>query len=95
MITSMSAEEWIEKYQPEMEDGAIKTYETFGGEFSLIRSIEPRRVWTMIAEENSLWIESGYRWVNRMCYVITKNPWEEGKYWDDAIIVDWGSFEND
>jgi hypothetical protein len=95
MITLLSADEWIEKYQPEMENGAIKMYETFGEEFATVKASEPRKVWTLIAEENDVFIESGYRWVNRLCYLITEVPWEEGRYWDNAIIVNWGVFEND
>jgi hypothetical protein len=95
MITELHSDDWVQKYKPEMEDGTVKTYETYGEEFDFIKTIEPRRIWTMIAEGNDVFIESGYRWVNRLCYVITEIPWEEGKYWDNAIIVNWGSFEDD
>jgi hypothetical protein len=95
VITLLSAEEWIEKYRPEMANGAIKMYETFGEDFNFIKTVEPRRVWTLIVEENDAFIESGYRWVNRLSYFITEVPWEEGRYWDNAIIVNWGSFEDD
>ena len=89
MITLMTADDWISKYKPVMENNSIKMYETYGEEFDFVKTVEPRKVWTTLAEDNDIFVESGYRWVNRICYIITEIPWEEGRYWDNAIIVDW------
>ena len=95
MVKVMLPDDWINKYSPEMENDHVKTYETFGAEKKFIQSIEPRKVWTMIAEGDELWIESGYRWVNRLAYIVTEKPWEEDSYGDNAIIIKWGTFTDE
>ena len=95
MVKVMLADDWINKYSPEMEHGHLKTYETFGEEKKFIQSIEPRKIWTLIAEENEVFIESGYRWVNRLAYIVTEIPWEENYCGDNAIIIKWGYFTDD
>lgn len=50
--------------------------ETFGPEWEFIKSFERRRVWTIIDNnDGGTFIVSGLRWVNRLGYLITENPW--------------------
>jgi hypothetical protein len=53
--------------------------ETFGAEWDFIRSYDRRRVWTIIDNNDGgeYLIISGLRWVNRLGYLITENPWPE------------------
>ena len=95
MVKVMLPDDWMKKYKPDMDGNIVKTYETYGEELKFIKSINSRNIWTMIAEGNDVYIESGYRWVNRLCYIVTEIPWEEGSYWDNAIIINWGYFQDE
>ncbi len=53
--------------------------ETYGQEWDFIRSFDRRRVWTIIDNnDGQTFIVSGLRWVNRLGYIITENPWPDG-----------------
>lgn len=50
--------------------------ETYGPEWEFIRSFDRQRVWTLIDNNaGDLFLLSGLRWVNRLGYIITQNPW--------------------
>lgn len=50
--------------------------ETYGPEWDFIKSFDRRRVWTIIDNnDGETFIVSGLRWVNRLGYLITENPW--------------------
>lgn len=52
--------------------------ETYGAEWEFIRSFDRQRVWTLIDNNaGDLFLLSGLRWVNRLGYIITQNPWPE------------------
>ena len=38
---------------------------------------DPNHVWTVLDCDGKSYVVPGYCWVNRMGYVITKNPWPE------------------
>lgn len=55
--------------------------ETYGLEFAHVREVlveNPNKVWTVLDCDGELFLSSGYSHVNRMGYIITEVPVEEG-----------------
>ena len=51
-------------------------FETYGAELSFVHQMmasEPERVWTVVECDGVISIESGYHYVNRFGYLITKH----------------------
>jgi len=50
--------------------------ETYGKDFKLVKSLDWNYVWTVIDGSNNShqWITPGIRYVNRICYLVTKVP---------------------
>lgn len=50
--------------------------ETFGDDLQLVRSIDDAYLWTVVDSGNSSdqWITPGFRYVNRVCYLVTERP---------------------
>lgn len=48
-------------------------YETYGEELEYVKSQPKDKIWTIIDDEDNLYIISGFHLVNRLGYVITKN----------------------
>lgn len=47
--------------------------ETFGKDLELVHNLNPDFVWTVVDGENGdLWITPGVRFVNRVCYLVTR-----------------------
>lgn len=48
--------------------------ETFGADYQLVRSLDPKFVWTVIEDgvSDDLWITQGIHHVNRICYLVTE-----------------------
>ena len=74
-------EAWEAKYKPiERTDGDIqfdthapqdlKRVKDYAAEHGILH------VWTICHEEDDVFIDSGFRWVNRLAYVITEVPRE-------------------
>lgn len=61
-------------------------YETYGEELEHIKAQNPNHVWTVLVidevdengEDLPWYVSAGFHHVNRMGYIITKNPWETG-----------------
>jgi hypothetical protein len=51
-------------------------YETFGEELEYVRSQPKDKIWTIIDDEDELYIISGFHIINRIGYVITKNSFK-------------------
>ncbi|MBW7941449.1 MAG: hypothetical protein H3C64_03395 [Candidatus Kuenenia stuttgartiensis] len=49
-------------------------FETYGQELAFIRNKCPQYIWTVVEEDGKLWIVSGYKFVNRIYYLITNEP---------------------
>jgi hypothetical protein len=48
-------------------------FETFGEELAFVRQQCPRTIWTIIdGEDGDLYVVSGYHFVNRIGYVVSK-----------------------
>jgi hypothetical protein len=77
----MNYESWIETYKPvtnSMVDGAPydgTMFETYGEELEQVKATPVEYVWTLRDEEGSLFITSGFGWVNRLGYFISSVPW--------------------
>jgi hypothetical protein len=75
-------EEWREKYQPIKNDIASNAaydgimFETYGPEVEKIKNRARKFVWTLLEEDDHLWIAPGYHFVNRLGYFICKFPHE-------------------
>jgi hypothetical protein len=51
--------------------------ETFGSDLALVSSLDHNFVWTVLDGEKDQWIVPGFHWVNRVCYLVSRNP-----HWD-------------
>lgn len=74
---SMSENKWDRVYKPLTDkDNCIMNYE-----FDEIpKDVSPYNVWTVVdGDDNVSVICNGYHIVNRMHYLITEVPWEEGQ----------------
>jgi len=75
--------DFVEKYKPiknkvELDsafDGCM--YETYGDEFNAILDANEEHVWTLVEEDGVLFITPKRRFVNRVGYFITEEPWED------------------
>lgn len=88
----MTYEQWVEQYVPIQNaigtsgayDGTM--WETSGKEEQFVRNSNPQHVWTLMTDDDGrLIITSGWAFVNRMGYFLTRYPWD-GERGD--IIID-------
>ncbi len=63
------------------ESGSGCLFETFGEELAFVRHQEPRTIWTLIdGEDGDMYVVSGYHFVNRVGYLISKAPVPDGVF---------------
>jgi len=63
----------------ESEAGCL--FETFGDELHFVRQQDPRNIWTLIdGEDGDLYAVSGFQFVNRIGYLVSKIPFPEGVF---------------
>ena len=56
-------------------------FETYGDEFDYVRRFDPRRVWTLIdGDDGDLYVASGLHFVNRIGYLLSRDPVAEGTF---------------
>lgn len=67
---------WFDKYQPYCENDQVRYYETYGEDLDLIKITNPLNVWTML---DNKYIVNGKYFINRLVYIITTIPWEQGE----------------
>jgi hypothetical protein len=82
----MTAEDnWIEKYKPQQNHIDANAsfngwmYETYGSEVKYVFNLSKKsnRVWTIIeGDDDSLFYVSGFHYVNRLGFIVTKNEYE-------------------
>ena len=48
--------------------------ETFGGDLRLVREYDQKYLWTIVDGDVDQWIVPGFRYVNRVCYLLTEHP---------------------
>ena len=86
---TLNEEEFVEAYQPilnHLDSGASfdwgeghgSLFETYGEDLSFVMSQAPETIWTLLSVDDSLTIVSGYHFVNRLGYFISKKPVERG-----------------
>lgn len=88
----MLYEEFENKYQPLnnllVKDAPFgeKMFETYGPELDYVKdNINKNTVWTILDCDGELYISAGYHIVNRIGYLITEIPWEDGNL---EILID-------
>lgn len=50
-------------------------FETYGSDLEFIKSKDPTYVWTLVQEDDCVYIKPGVSLVNRLIYLVTYNPW--------------------
>jgi hypothetical protein len=77
----MNYKEWEAKYKPiASEDGSW-----FHDDAEKLKTFDPKQIWTWVSEGDSDWIYNGYRWINRLSYLVTEVAWQEGE--DICVVV--------
>ena len=77
-MNKLSYEEWADQYRPiqnPYDDNAPhegRMFETYGVEYEFIKNSTENVVWTLIEENDVIWIASGYHYVNRLGCFITE-----------------------
>lgn len=63
------------------EDGRGCLFETYGDEFDFVRRYDPQRVWTLIdGDDGDLYVVSGLHRVNRVGYLLSREPVSAGLF---------------
>jgi hypothetical protein len=89
-----NSEEFYEKYKPvynHLEEPTYKEgqtngecigydqyFETYGRDLEYVKKHDDNLIWTMVDCDGTSCIIQGYRFVNRMNYLIASVPYEEG-----------------
>jgi hypothetical protein len=56
-------------------------FETFGEELAFVRQQDIRCVWTVLdSDDGDLYVASGFHFVNRIGYLVSRDPVSEGKF---------------
>ena len=48
--------------------------ETFGSDLLIVQRYDQNYVWTVLEGDKDEWIVSGFRFINRICYLLTEVP---------------------
>jgi hypothetical protein len=54
-------------------------FETYGKELEFVRQQPADRIWTWIDGEDGTYLVQGYAFVNRIGYIITKEPYRQNE----------------
>jgi hypothetical protein len=71
---------WFDTFKPitnSIRNNGDFPFETYGEEQELVRTTDPKFIWTEVDGEGGTYITAGYHYVNRIQYYITTNPWED------------------
>lgn len=95
-VRRIDEDTFIEKFRPQPNaldltasldfgDGGC-LYSAAGKEFRHVLAQDPRTLWTLVeGDGDRLFIESGLHIVNRLGYLVTANPFEEGIAYSVAL----------
>ena len=84
----MTIEEWEKKYTSDEsvesetfsnKDGYEGILETYGNDLKIVNKITaetPKRIWTMVEDEDGMKLVAGKHLVNRIYYVISNEEWK-------------------
>ena len=68
----------IDDYLPIMREEGSIAFETYGEDLNFVKSQNSLHVWTLVDGDNGeSVIVAGYRYVNRIHYIITIKPWDD------------------
>lgn len=59
-------------------DGQGCLFETSGDEFEYVEHCDPRHVWTLVDDDGSQYVLSGFHHINRIGYLVSATPVPEG-----------------
>jgi len=51
-------------------------FETFGEELEFVRKQNPKKIWTLLEEDDLSWLSAGFHFVNRLGYFVTLQEWQ-------------------
>jgi hypothetical protein len=77
----MNYKEWKAKYKP-IQNGENGFW---FDDPEQLKTFDPKQIWTWVSEGDSDWIYNGYRWINRLSYLVTEVAWQEGE--DICVVV--------
>jgi hypothetical protein len=87
----MTYDEFLEKYKPVNNHIRLdspfdnKMFETYDGELSFVKSnIKNGTVWTIVENNDDMWVIPGMFYINRIGYFVTEEPYENT---DSAIVI--------
>jgi hypothetical protein len=62
-----------------LENGYLDTYGKDKEKLAVIAEVNPNLIWTVVdGDDDELYLLAGWHLVNRIHYVITKQPWKDG-----------------
>lgn len=84
IVYEFTIDDWEEKYKPlpnprkDEEDGfdAILFDTHLQSDLDVLKGYDPNRIWTLVESDEGMVIVHGFRWVNRMAYLISQVPVE-------------------
>lgn len=88
----MEWEQFVDEFEP-LENDVVEEapidgflFETYGKEYEKVKATDKNCVWTIVdGDDNNLHVIEGLHYVNRVGYLITKNPFEEGKEYNIKV----------
>lgn len=64
-------------------------FETYGEELEFVRQQDPRTVWTLVdGDDGDLCVHSGFHFVNRIGYLLSREPLPDGQELQVRIPMD-------
>jgi hypothetical protein len=82
---TISYEKFVTKYKPIQNHVDTKNshselmFETYGEELEFVKKANPHCIWTLTDCEDTIIIQSGFNYVNRLGYFITEVPFTHGE----------------
>ncbi len=76
---------FCEKFKPDIypeghnEGGTMRKYHWKGEDGDIVAATPGDRIWTLVDCDGKMYITPGWHYVNRMDYIITEIPWEDGQ----------------
>ena len=78
MNKTKKQKESIDDYLPVMREEGSIAFETYGEDLNFVKSQNSLHVWTLVDGDNGEpVVVAGYRYVNRIHYIITIKPWDD------------------
>lgn len=72
-------EVFMKKFCPVERSPDSFLFETYGEDYKRVINTDSSYIWTVVDCDGKLYLSPGFHIVNRMNYIICKNPWKEGQ----------------